>query len=90
MEDDVRRMRASVLEGIPAELPPHPGVDLTVDHAPNRRQILTPAEKRLAIRNALRYIPARHHDTLASEFLEELNTYGRVLMRRYRPSSFSI
>ena len=90
MEDDVRRMKASVLEGIPAELPPHPGVDLTVDHAPNRRQILTPTEKRLAIRNALRYIPARHHDTLASEFLEELNTYGRVLMRRYRPSSFSI
>lgn len=90
MEDDVRRMQASVLEGIPAELPPHPGIDSTVDHAPNRRQLLTPTEKRLAIRNALRYIPSQHHDVLAPEFLEELNTYGRVLMRRYRPTSFPI
>ena len=90
MEDDVRRMQASVLEGMPAELPPHPGIDPTVDHAPNRRQLLTPAEKRLAIRNALRYIPTQHHDVLAPEFLEELNTYGRVLMRRYRPTSFPI
>ena len=90
MEDDVRRMQASVLEGMPAELPPHPGIDPTVDHAPNRRQLLTAAEKRLAIRNALRYIPTEHHDVLAPEFLEELNTYGRVLMRRYRPTSFPI
>ena len=90
MEDDVSRMQASVLEGMPAELPPHPGIDSTVDHAPNRRQLLTPTEKRLAIRNALRYIPAQHHDVLAPEFLEELNTYGRVLMRRYRPTSFPI
>ena len=90
MEDDVRRMQASVLEGIPAELPPHPGIDSTVDHAPNRRQLLTPTEKRLAIRNALRYIPTQHHDVLAPEFLDELNTYGRVLMRRYRPTSFPI
>lgn len=90
MEDDVRRMRASVLEGIPSELPAHPGMDLTVDHAPNRRQILSPDEKQLAVRNALRYIPAEHHDALAAEFLEELNTYGRVLMRRYRPTSFPI
>ena len=90
MEDDVRRMQASVLEGIPSELPPHPGIDSTVDHAPNRRQLLTPTEKRLAIRNALRYIPTQHHDVLASEFLEELNTYGRVLMRRYRPTAFPI
>ena len=90
MEDDVSRMQASVLEGMPAELPPHPGIDSTVDHAPNRRQLLTPTEKRLAIRNALRYIPAQHHDVLAPEFLEELNTYGRVLMRTYRPTSFPI
>ena len=90
MEDDVSRMQASVLEGMPVELPPHPGIDSTVDHAPNRRQLLTPTEKRFAIRNALRYIPAQHHDVLAPEFLEELNTYGRVLMRRYRPTSFPI
>jgi len=90
MEDEIRRMQSSVLEGIPLELPPHPGHDSSVDHAPNRRQILTPDEKKLAIRNALRYIPSQHHELLAGEFLEELNTYGRVLMRRYRPVSHPI
>ena len=90
MEEDVRRMQASVREGIPDELPPHPGLDSNVDHAPNRRQILTPADKKLAIRNALRYIPPQHHGVLAEEFLEELNTYGRVLMRRYRPTSHAM
>ena len=90
MDDEVRCMQLSVLEGIPATLPPHPGHDPTVDHAPNRRQILTAKEKKLALRNALRYIPAEHHDVLASEFLEELNTYGRIIMRRYRPVCHSI
>ena len=88
MDDDVRCMQASVVEGIPSRLPPHPGIDQSVDHAPNRRQILSPQEKKLAIRNALRYIPPEHHQLLAAEFLEELNTYGRVLMRRYRPTDF--
>ena len=88
MDDDVRCMQASVAEGIPSALPPHPGIDQSVDHAPNRRQILSPQEKKLAIRNALRYIPTEHHSLLAGEFLEELNTYGRVLMRRYRPTDF--
>ena len=88
MEDDVRRMQASVLEGIPAELPPHPGIDSTVDHAKHRRQLLTPTEKRLAIRNALRYIPTQHHQCARPRVFEELNTYGRILMRRYRPTSF--
>ena len=83
-------MQSSVLEGIPLELPPHPDHDSTVDHAPNRRQILTADEKKLAIRNALRYVPVQHHEVLAPEFLDELNTYGRVLMRRYRPVCHSI
>jgi urocanate hydratase len=90
MEDEIRRMQTSILEGIPLELPPHPDHDSTVDHAPNRRQILTADEKKLAIRNALRYVPVQHHEVLAPEFLDELNTYGRVLMRRYRPVCHSI
>ena len=87
MDEDVRRMQAAVLEGIPETLPEHPGIDLSVDHAPNRRQILSAKEKLLALENALRYIPPQHHETLADEFMDELNTYGRIIMRRYRPTS---
>ena len=90
MDGDVLAMQASVVEGIPAELPPHPGIDVSVDHAPNRRQILSPDEKVLALENALRYIPSALHSTLAPEFMEELETYGRILMRRYRPDSYPI
>ena len=86
MDDEVLRMRASIVEGIPADLPPHPGDGGGVDHAPNRRQILSNKEKLLALENALRYIPPQHHRSLASEFLTELNTYGRIIMRRFRPS----
>ena len=86
MDDEVLRMRASIVEGIPADLPPHPGDGDGVDHAPNRRQILSNKEKLLALENALRYIPPQHHRSLASEFLTELNTYGRIIMRRFRPS----
>ena len=87
MDEDVRRMQAAVLEGIPLALPEHPGIDSSVDHAPNRRQILTAEEKLLALENALRYIPPQHHESLADEFMDELNTYGRIIMRRYRPTS---
>ena len=86
MDDEVLRMRASIVEGMPADLPPHPGDGGGVDHAPNRRQILSNKEKLLALENALRYIPPQHHRSLASEFLTELNTYGRIIMRRFRPS----
>ena len=85
MDDEVLRMRASIVEGIPAVLPPHPRDDGDVDHAPNRRQILSNEEKLLALENALRYIPIQHHRSLANEFLTELNTYGRIIMRRFRP-----
>ena len=81
-------MQTSIVGGIPSYLPDHPGIDESVDHAPNRRQILSRDEKRLALRNALRYIPPAFHRQLAPEFLEELNTYGRILMRRYRPTSY--
>ena len=88
MEGEVDAMRASILEGMPSELPPHPGVDPTVDHAPNRRQILSKDEKVLALQNALRYHPPKHHETLIPEFVEELNTFGRIIMRRFRPTTF--
>lgn len=88
MEAEIQHMQASVLEGIPERLPEHPGIDESVDHAPNRRQILDPAQKRLAVENALRYFPSKHHAVLIPEFLEELNTYGRIIMRRFRPTSF--
>ena len=90
MDDEVLRMRASIVEGIPAVLPPHPTDDGGVDHAPNRRQILSAKEKLLALENALRYMPPQHHRALASEFLAELNTYGRIIMRRFRPSDHSM
>ena len=54
MDEDILAMQMSVVEGIPDELPPHPGFDTTVDHAPNRRQILSSDEKVLALENALR------------------------------------
>ena len=90
MDEDILAMQMSVVEGIPVDLPPHPGMDESVDHAPNRRQILSPGEKVLALENALRYIPPSLHSTLAAEFMEELDSYGRILMRRYRPDSYPI
>ena len=87
MEDLVALLRQDILEGMPEVLPPPQALDGTVDHAPSRRQILTPSEKKLALMNALRYIPEQFHETLLPEFLEELNTFGRVLMRRFRPTS---
>ena len=90
MEGVIDAMRTSILEGMPATLPPHPGTDPSVDHAPNRRQILSKDEKILALRNALRYHHPKHHEVLIPEFLEELNTYGRIIMRRFRPTTFPI
>ncbi|MBN8575903.1 MAG: urocanate hydratase [Cytophagales bacterium] len=74
-----------ILQGIPENLPPVKVYDRTVNHAPKRKDILTIAEKKLAIRNALRYFHPRHHAVLAKEFLDELVTYGRIYMYRFRP-----
>ena len=71
--------------GIPEELPPHPGLDVNVDHAPIRKQTLSSSEERLALQNALRYFDSKHHSVLANEFLNELRTYGRIYMHRFRP-----
>ena len=75
-----------ILAGIPDELPCVKEYDVTVNHAPKRKDILTKEEKRLALRNALRYFPAKHHAVLAPEFAEELEKYGRIYMYRFRPS----
>jgi urocanate hydratase len=76
----------SILAGIPAELPAHPGIDPQVSHAPVRKDILSSDEKKLALRNALRYFDPRHHEVLAPEFAEELRRYGRIYMHRFRPT----
>ena len=75
-----------ILAGIPEELPAPKPYDPSVNHAPRRKDILTQEEKVLALRNALRYFPERHHAVLAREFAEELRQYGRIYMYRFRPS----
>jgi len=77
--------KSAILQGIPEELPEPRKFDPKVNHAPRRRDILTPEEKKLALRNALRYFPSKHHPVLAEEFSDELRTYGRIYMYRYRP-----
>ena len=75
-----------ILAGIPEDLPEIKEYDKSINHAPKRKDILTKEEKRLAIKNALRYFPERHHAQLAQEFYEELEKYGRIYMYRFRPS----
>lgn len=74
-----------IQQGIPAELPSKKTYDKTINHAPKRMDILSTAEKELAIRNALRYFDKKHHPILAKEFAEELKEYGRIYMYRFRP-----
>lgn len=72
--------------GIPDTLPEPQPYDKEINHAPKRKDILTAEEKKLALRNALRYFPKKFHATLAPEFVKELQTYGRIYMYRFRPS----
>ncbi|MCB9341093.1 MAG: urocanate hydratase [Lewinellaceae bacterium] len=76
-----------ILQGIPDHLPDLKSYDPNISHAPNRviEGVLSAAEKKLAVRNALRYFPPKHHAVLAPEFFEELETYGRIYMYRFRP-----
>lgn len=75
----------AILEGIPATLPPAKAYDPGVNHAPKRKDILSAEEKKLALRNALRYFDKKHHEELLPEFRQELQTYGRIYMYRLRP-----
>lgn len=81
----LKEFQQSIREGIPSELPAQKPYDPEVNHAPKRKDILTREEKKLAIRNALRYFEPRHHTVLAREFAEELEKYGRIYMYRFRP-----
>ena len=76
---------ADIRGGIPEELPEMQAYDTEINHAPKRKDILTPEQKKLALRNALRYFPKHLHAALAPEFAEELKKYGRIYMYRYRP-----
>ena len=81
----LQEFQADIRAGIPDYLPEPQAYDPDINHAPRRKDILTPAQKRLALRNALRYFPKKFHAVLAPEFAEELRTYGRIYMYRYRP-----
>ncbi len=77
---------ADIRAGIPDTLPELQAYDTNINHAPKRKEILTAEEKKLALRNALRYFPKKFHATLAPEFANELETYGRIYMYRFRPT----
>ena len=77
--------KEEILAGIPATLPEPKPYDTNINHAPKRKDILTPQQKKLALRNALRYFPKEFHATLAPEFAKELKDYGRIYMYRFRP-----
>jgi urocanate hydratase len=80
--EDFQRL---VLQGIPSELPEKKPYSPDLNHAPRRKDILSKDEKRLALKNALRYFEPRHHVILAPEFVNELEEYGRIYMYRFRP-----
>ncbi|HEY9183904.1 MAG TPA: urocanate hydratase [Salegentibacter sp.] len=77
--------KEQILQGIPEILPAKKAYNNTVNHAPKRKEILTEEEKKLALKNALRYFKPRHHEELLAEFKEELEKYGRIYMYRFKP-----
>ena len=83
---NTKQFQEAIREGIPNTLPELQPYDTNINHAPKRKDILTQEEKRLALRNALRYFPKHLHAQLAPEFSEELSKYGRIYMYRYRPA----
>jgi urocanate hydratase len=78
-------LKKLIAEGIPSELPVLKPYDHNLNHAPKRKDILNSSEKKLSVRNALRYFPEIFHPVLAKEFADELATYGRIYMHRFRP-----
>jgi urocanate hydratase len=81
----LEEIQKDIEAGIPTSVPPKRDYDPTVNHAPKRKQILSVDEKKLAIKNALRYFPSAQHAELIEDFKAELETYGRIYMYRYRP-----
>ena len=84
--NDLSNFQREIMEGIPSQIPQAKPYDTSVNHAPKRKDILTKDEKKLALKNALRYFPAEQHAALAPEFAKELENYGRIYMYRFRPS----
>ncbi len=78
--------KEEILQGIPTELPPKRDYVVDANHAPVRKEILSSDEKKLAVRNALRYFPKTWHAELAEEFAQELKRYGRIYMYRFKPN----
>lgn len=83
--DSIENFRKTIRQGIPENLPEPKLWDTNVSHAPARADLLSKEEKKLALKNALRYFDKRHHDTLAKEFAQELKDFGRIYMYRFRP-----
>jgi len=79
------QFKQDIINGIPTELPAKKVYELDINHAPKRKDILSKAEKQLALKNALRYFPKHQHAELAPEFAQELKDYGRIYMYRLRP-----
>ncbi|MDD4576692.1 MAG: urocanate hydratase, partial [Bacteroidales bacterium] len=80
-----KSFQEEIMEGIPSGLPELMPLDTNVNHAPKRKEILNANEKKLALKNALRYFEPQHHAVLAPEFIDELNKYGRIYMYRFMP-----
>ena len=77
--------RKEITEGIPTIIPETQEYDATINHAPKRKEVLSTEEKKLALKNALRYFPKEQHRILAPEFAQEMKEYGRIYMLRYKP-----
>lgn len=80
-----KSFKEQILEGIPLELPQPKARDTSINHAPKRKAILSKEIEKLALRNALRYFDKKQHSILIKEFKEELDSYGRIYMYRFRP-----
>lgn len=81
----IEEFQKDISQGVPDQIPQVKEYEKGINHAPKRKEILSLEEKKLAIRNALRYFPEEQHSLLAKEFADELETYGRIYMFRYRP-----
>jgi len=88
--NELQAFRSAIVAGIPEELPQAPPAAAEVDVAPIRRDVLGEADKALAVHNALRYFPPRHHAVLAPEFARELADTGRIYMHRFRPAEYAM
>jgi len=82
----LKTFKNELMEGIPNDLPPAYKFNPNLNHAPKRKDSLNNEEKKLALKNALRYFPMKHHNVLAPEFAQELEDYGRIYMLRYKPT----